>query len=371
MSRMPARPPSDWARELAGAQIVGILKPDGRRITPGAGPDMPAVGDALLLLGSIEQLRNASDALRAPLAEPEVLEHVRLAAVRERQNLRVAEIVIGSESTLIGHSVKSARLADRYGVAALGVARTTAMPFQIRDAAVAEELNVGDVLLVQGTSDRLIALELGEGALLLEGGFEVPHGASAVWALSIAAAVITLAATNLVPIAIAALAGTIAMVVTGCVRFETIGRALKLEVIVLIAASIALGRALVETGAAQWLGSVFAFALHDLPPAAALAALMIFATLLTNFVSNAAAAAVGTPIAISLATQLGAPPEPFVFAILFGCNLSYVTPMAYQTNLLIMSAARYRFSDFVRAGLPLAVLMVAVLAYLLVRRYGL
>jgi di/tricarboxylate transporter len=225
--------------------------------------------------------------------------------------------------------------------------------------------------LVQGTQQRLIALELGEGALLLEGGYEVPHGAGAFWALAIAATVILLAATSVLPLAIAALAGTIAMLVTGCVRFETIGRALKLEVIVLIAASIALGRALVETGAAGWLGSVFALGLEGLPRGIALAAVMVFATVLTNFVSNAAAASVGSPLAVSLANHLGVPAEPFVLAILFGCNLSYVTPMAYQTNLLIMSAGGYRFSDFVRAGLPLALLMVTVLAWLLVRRYGL
>ncbi len=370
-SRIPRRQMERWTRDLGGAQIAGILKRDGTRIAASDGLRSLAPGDTLLVLGTVDQLRSVSDALKTPLAAPDVLEYVRSTAVRERQTQRIAEIVIGSESTLIGQSVKSARLADRYGVAVLGAARAAGMPFQTRSTAVAEHLNVGDVLLVQGTPERLISLELGEGALLLEGGFDVPHGANAIWALSIAAAVVTLAATNAVPLAIAALAGTIAMVVTGCVRFETIGRALKLEVIVLVAASIALGRALVETGAADWLGSVFAFALDGLPPAATLATLMIFATVLTNFVSNAAAAAVGTPLAVSLATQLGAPVEPFVLAILFGCNLSYVTPMAYQTNLLIMSAARYRFGDFVRAGLPLALLMVTILAYLLVRRYGL
>jgi di/tricarboxylate transporter len=370
-SRIPDRALDAWAVEVGGGQITGILKGDGRRLPLRAGSAAVAVGDALLMAGSIEQLRSASDALKAPLAEPDVLAHVRTSAVREKQNPRIAEVVVGSESTLIGQTVKSARLADRYGVAVLGAAHAAGAPFQMRSTAVAGTLNVGDVLLVQGTPERLVALELGEGALLLEGGFEVPHGASALWALSIAAAVVALAASNMLPLAIAALAGTIAMVVTGCVRFETIGRALKLEVIVLIAASIALGRALVETGAADWLASVFAFGLHGLPRAAALAALMIFATVLTNFVSNAAAAAVGTPLAVSLAAQLGAPAEPFVLAILFGCNLSYVTPMAYQTNLLIMSAAGYRFSDFVRAGLPLALLMVTILAYLLVRHYGL
>jgi di/tricarboxylate transporter len=74
-------------------------------------------------------------------------------------------------------------------------------------------------------------------------------------------------------------------------------------------------------------------------------------------VSNTAAAVIGTPIAISIAQQLGAPVEPFILAVIFGANMSFVTPIGYQTNLLIMGAGNYRFSDFVRVGLPLAVIM--------------
>jgi di/tricarboxylate transporter len=92
---------------------------------------------------------------------------------------------------------------------------------------------------------------------------------------------------------------------------------------------------------------------------------------LTNFVSNAATASVGTPIAVATAVTLGVPLEPFVLAILFGANLSYATPMAYQTNLIIMNAVGYRFRDFVRVGAPLVVLMLVVLSMLLATTYGL
>jgi di/tricarboxylate transporter len=98
---------------------------------------------------------------------------------------------------------------------------------------------------------------------------------------------------------------------------------------------------------------------------------MAFATLLTNFSSNTAAAAVGTPIAVSLAEKLAIPAEPLVLAVLFGCNLCYATPIAYQTNILIMSAGGYHFRDYVRAGLPLVLLMICTLSVLLVWKYGL
>jgi di/tricarboxylate transporter len=155
------------------------------------------------------------------------------------------------------------------------------------------------------------------------------------------------------------------------VRFEGIGRALSLEVVLVIASSVALGQSLVATGAADWIAHGIAVVVVHVPPAGQIAVFMAFAALLTNFVSNAAAAAVGTPIAIATAVELGLPLEPFVLAILFGANLSYATPMAYQTNLLIMNAVGYRFTDFVRVGGPLVAIMLIALSVLLANRYGL
>jgi di/tricarboxylate transporter len=190
-------------------------------------------------------------------------------------------------------------------------------------------------------------------------------------ALAIMGVVIVVAATKLLSIHVAAFLGALAMLLAGCVRLEGIGRALSLEVVLLVASSVALGHAFVVTDAADWLAGGIAVLIDTLRPAAQLAVFMSLAALLTNFVSNAAAAAVGTPIAVATAQTLGVPLEPFVLAILFGANLSFATPMAYQTNLLVMNAAGYRFADFVRVGVPLVVLMLVTLSLLLARRYGL
>jgi di/tricarboxylate transporter len=155
------------------------------------------------------------------------------------------------------------------------------------------------------------------------------------------------------------------------VKFDRVGRALSAKVIVLIAASIAIGRLILETGAAAWMGQAIALALQALPPAGVLAAIMLFATLLTNFASHTAAATVATPIAFSTATQLGVPAEPLVLAVMFGCNLGYATPVAYQTNMLIMSEGGYDFGDYLRTGVPLVLLMAATLSTVLVITYGL
>jgi di/tricarboxylate transporter len=98
---------------------------------------------------------------------------------------------------------------------------------------------------------------------------------------------------------------------------------------------------------------------------------MLLMAVMTNIVSNNAAAVIGTPIAISIAQELGLPLEPFVLAVLFGANLSFVTPMAYKTNLLVMNAGGYKFNDFVRVGTPLTVLMWMVLSLVLTYAYHL
>ena len=142
------------------------------------------------------------------------------------------------------------------------------------------------------------------------------------------------------------------------------------KVIVLVAASIAIGSLVLETGAAAWLGDVMALFLQFLPPAVILAAIMLFVTLLTNFASNATAATIGTPIAFNIANTLNLPEEPLILAVLFGCNLCYATPIAYQTNMLIMGEGGYKFGDYIRTGVPLVLLMVTTLSILLVTKYG-
>ena len=323
-------------------------------------------GDAVRVEGSIDDLREVSEAFKAPLAHPAVFATLQ-ARANPNEDQIVAELSIGADSGLIGRSVRSAQIADRYGVAVLGFHRPNR--FLHQELYTNEGLQLGDVLLVRGPETALRRLQINEGAMLLEGAAEMPRTALAPLALLIFVSVVALAALHIVPIAISALAGAIAMFATGCVKFERAGRALSGDVIVLVAASIALGSVLLETGAAAWIGGGLAFMMQGFPPAIIVMAMMTFAAFLTNFSSNTAAAGVGTPIAISLAAQVQAPAEPLVLAVLFGCNLCFATPIAYQTNILIMSAGGYQFRDYVRAGLPLVVLMIVTLSLLLVWKY--
>jgi di/tricarboxylate transporter len=131
-----------------------------------------------------------------------------------------------------------------------------------------------------------------------------------------------------------------------------------------------MGTAMVETGGTQMIASSYVDLTAGMSPTLILSGLLAMMALLTNLVSNNAAAVIGTPIAIGIAQQLGQPAEPFVLAVLFGANMSFATPMAYQTNLLVMNAGNYRFNDFVRVGLPLILLLWLMLTFLLPWLYG-
>jgi di/tricarboxylate transporter len=168
---------------------------------------------------------------------------------------------------------------------------------------------------------------------------------------------------------LAAALGVAFMLLTGCLRWQEATDALSSNVIMIVVASLALGEALNATGTIELTGRLLAAAGSYLHPVVIMASLMLFMSIITNFVSNNAAAIIGTPVAVAMATTLGVDPRPFVLAVLFGCNLSYATPMGYQTNLLVMAAAGYRFNDFVRTGLPLVVLMWITLTYLLALQY--
>lgn len=286
-------------------------------------------------------------------------------------DMRLAEVVIGNDSPLVGRMLSRVGFEESHQVKVVGRDNGSTDLLHSRSPVREEPLSTGDVLLVHGGTEQIEALRGVAGLLVIDSSRELPRAPKAPLAILIMALVVLLSATRILPIHVAAFGGVVAMIVTGCLRLEGMGSALSMEVILLIAASIALGQSLVTTGAAAWIASGIEVLVRNLPPAGQLALFMSFAALLTNFVSNAAAATIGTPVAVETARLLGVPLEPFVLAILFGANLSYATPMAYQTNVLIMKAAGYRFADFVRVGLPLVILMLVVLSWLLVRRYGL
>lgn len=227
------------------------------------------------------------------------------------------------------------------------------------------------MLLVQGASEQIARLKRSGELLALDATADLPHSDKAWLALAIMAGIVVTAASSLIPIAISAVCGVLLMILTRCLSWRDAALALSAQVVLIVVASLALGVALLKTGGADYLAQLFVAASFGAPPAAVLSGLILLMAILTNIVSNNAAAVIGTPIAISIAHQLGVNPEPFVLAVLFGANMSYATPMAYKTNLLVMNAGGYTFMDFVRVGVPLTILLWLVLSWLLATLYPL
>ncbi|MHA6333709.1 SLC13 family permease [Qipengyuania sp. CAU 1752] len=323
--------------------------------------------------GTHDALEEAMRTLGSEVAPSWVLDKIRRKASADKSDILVSEMAVTADSRLINRTLPSSGIADLFGVAVLGIHRPERIAGQRDTYSDGGDLRMaeGDVLLVMGNESDLQDFARSDSLLILEGVRELPRRSKAMLSAVIMGGTVGLAAFGFLPIAIAALAGAILMFVTGCVKFDRVGRALSGQVIVLVAASIALGRIIDESGAADWLGQVLSYGLQFLAPAAVIAAIMLFVTVLTNFASNATAATVGTPIAFSIAHTLGMPAEPLVLAVLFGCNLCYATPIAYQTNMLIMAEGSYNFGDYVRTGVPLVLLMVTTLSILLALTYRL
>ncbi|WP_336977595.1 SLC13 family permease [Altererythrobacter fulvus] len=327
-------------------------------------------GHRLRVSGTHEALEEAMRLFKGQAAPAWAIDRIERKARAKGDDIVVVEMAVTADSRLIGRTLTTSGIADLYSTAILGIHKPRRLMGPPSPIAGELEIGEGDVLLAMGLIEDLQEFARNDALLILDGAREVPRRSKALIALGIMLGAIGLASFGLLPIAISALAGAILMFITGCVKFDRVGRALSAKVIVLVAASIALGQLVLESGAAAWLGETMALGLQHLPPAAVLAAIMLFVTVLTNFASNATAATIGTPIAFSIASELGLPQEPLILAVLFGCNLCYATPIAYQTNLLIMGEGNYTFADYIRAGVPLVLLMVATLSFLLVFTYG-
>jgi di/tricarboxylate transporter len=284
---------------------------------------------------------------------------------------KIAEVVVMAGSTLDGQRIRDARLKSKFGLTLLAIHRAGEVARGRKPGLRVGAFKAGDILLVQATVKRLDAVKASGSLLVVDGSSELPHTSKAPLAFVTLVGVVLAAATGFLPISISALLGCMVLIVGGCLRWRDVAQALSMQVILIIVTSLALGSALMQTGGADYIAQVFVAGAVGLSPWVVLSGLILMLTLLTNVVSNNAAAVIGTPIAISIAQRLGMPVEPFVLGVLFGANMSFATPMGYQTNLLVMSAGGYSFMDFVKVGVPLTLIMCVSLTMVLTWAYQL
>jgi di/tricarboxylate transporter len=284
---------------------------------------------------------------------------------------KIAEVAITPASRLNGVRIGNAGLMSRFGLRLLAFNRFEGMEDRESPGLDETRLRAGDVLLVQSTLENLAELKQSSDFLILDGSINLPRARKAPISLAVIIGVVALAALRIMPIEISALLGCLVLILTGCLNWKDAMNALSTQVILIIVSSLAMGMALLKTGGADYIANLFVYITFGAPPAIVLMGLMMMMGILTNVVSNNAAAVIGTPIAIGIAQRLGLPLEPFVLAVMFGANLSFATPMAYQTNVLIMNAGGYKFGDFVRIGVPLSLITWLILSGVLIWAYGL
>ena len=315
-------------------------------------------GDRLFVKDSPENLKHYEQVLGATLYNISDVEHpVDDEFPLEASGQQLAEVVVTRGSPLHLRTLAAARFSGSYALMPLALHRARAPSSQVTGDLNTIRLRAGDVLLVQGTGEAISNLKDSGSMLVLDGTTKLPHTHRAKRALTIMAFVVAMAALGILPISVSAVVGLGLMIATGCLTWRDAVGALSIPVVMIIVTSLALGRALMGTGMADFLAISFVGMTSALPTAMILSAFLLLMAVLTNVVSNNAAAVIGTPIAIGIAQQLGVPAEPFILATLFGANMSFATPYGYQTNLLILSAGGYKFSDFMRVGIPLTIIM--------------
>ncbi len=272
------------------------------------------------------------------------------------QKLKSAEVMlfealIPPRSRLEGRTLRTADFVRRYGCVVLGLQRRGRV---IRERLADIHLENGDTLLLQGNKEDVTRVMRSTDLVVTNELTELHvRRDRAIIALGLVVGVVLLAALNVVPILLAAVMGAVGMVISGCLTIEEAYQAIDWKVVFLLGGILPLGLAMEQTGAARWLTETILGPVAGSAPFIVLAALYITTAVLTEAMSNNAAAVLIAPIALSLAAAMGVSARPFLVAITFAASTSFATPIGYQTNTMVYAPGGYRFFDYMRVGAPL------------------
>ena len=261
------------------------------------------------------------------------------------------EVLITPGCRLVGRALGELRLRRRYGVYVLAAHRRNQNIGRQLDELV---VRVGDTLLLEGSPadiQRLAAdMDMVDVSQPSARAFRRGHAPIAIGAL---AGIVVLAALNVAPILLLAVVAVAVVLVTGCIDAEEAFSFVEGRLLALIFAMLAVGAGLQQTGAIERVVNALVPGLDQLPPSLVVFAVFLLTTTLTEIVSNNAVAVIMTPLAIGIATALGLDPRPLVVAVMIAASCAFATPIGYQTNTLVYGPGGYRFTDFLRIGIPL------------------
>ncbi|WP_425639263.1 SLC13 family permease [Algoriphagus yeomjeoni] len=275
---------------------------------------------------------------------------------------RLYEALVIPNSFLIGESIKSLNFKKIYNqVLVIGIRHRSDM---LNSLLSKTALRAGDILLLRATEESIKSIETSDDLLLLSESKSLPFNKiKTVITLVILALIIGLATMEVFPIVVTAVAGAIALIMVGSINTEQAYKAIDWKVILMLAGVLSMGLALEKTGGSQLIGTSIVESVGQFGPRAVMSALFALTFLMTNVMSNNATAALLAPIAISIATALDVDSRPMLMAVTFAASLSFMTPMGYQTNTMIYTPGNYRFSDYIRVGTPLNLLLWIVATF--------
>ena len=319
--------------------------------------------DVLFVRGSLENFLRMKEVEKVTMLTDEKLTQAELI----HDNNTLVECVLTNQSDLAGKSLMEINFRRRFGSFILAIRREGAI---LRRKIAHVVLQYFDTLLVYGPRDKI--KELSEsGNFIVLGEIEATLQKHRFWWVSLVVIIstVTLAALGLVPILKGALVGLILLMVLRVISTNETYQAINWQVIILIAALIPVGIVIQKSGTADWLATAMnhAVELFDpaLRPVVMVSLIYLVTMILTEMVSNAATAIIMTPIAISIAMQIGLDPKPFIFSVCFAASASFITPIGYQTNLMVYGPGGYKFSDYIKVGLPLAISLWIMATFLI------
>ena len=336
-------------RTLGDAYLARIQGGDGVRA---------ATPEAVLLAGDTLTFVGGAQALDALLSRPGLERTAPALPDADASNLLMFEVVVAKGSLLEGRTLRDADFRGRYGGVVLALRRRGE---DVDGGLGRVPLQAGDLLLVEGGPGLGSRLARTADDFVLVAPLDATRTvtARAPVALAVLVGTVVLAATGVLPLSTAAFAGALAMIATGCLRGPALRRAVDVPVILVIGAALGIGQAVEATG----LAGLAAAAIERVAVAGPVATLLVVYAVsngLAELVTNKASAVLMLPVALSVAADLGVDWTPFAVAVAVGSAASFLTPVGYQTNLMVMSAGGYRYTDFARAGLPVSLIVMAV-----------
>ena len=273
------------------------------------------------------------------------------------------EVLITPGCKMVGRSLGSLRLRRRYGVYPLAVHRRDKNIGRQLDALV---VKVGDTLLLEGAPEDIqrlaVDMDMVDVSHPSARAYRRSHAPIAIAAL---VGIVALAAFDVAPILLLAVVAVALVLVTGCIDADEAFSFVEGRLLALIFAMLAIGAALEQSGAVSLLVDSVAPALMNVPPVIVVLAVFVITSTITEIVSNNAVAVIMTPIAIGLATALGLDPRPLVVAVMIAASCAFATPIGYQTNTLVYGPGGYRFTDFMRIGVPLNISLALLVSFMI------